>query len=248
VRAFVLFHGKRHPRELGLSAVHRFLEHVVKTEKQPLPALENARSALALLFGPVLGMDLGELPRPQPTRLLDQMRQVMRVRHYDLPVDPELRLVAKRFRNSQETDGEWQYESGRPKVNPPHPTMTAAGLLGLALGYGLDNEAKTEVNMAEDAVLQQGLKRLTKNIGQPGDRINFISFGLLNASRFFSSRRKSTPKIGIIRGVEILLANQKKDGAWQLGQVGCFDLPDTCQFSECSCGCGASRIKIYYRR
>jgi integron integrase len=82
VRAFVLFHGKCHPRELGLPAVTRFLEHVVRTEKQPLAALETARAALELLYGPVLGMDLGELPRPLPPRLLDQMSQVLRVRHY----------------------------------------------------------------------------------------------------------------------------------------------------------------------
>jgi hypothetical protein len=73
VPAFVLFHGKRQPRELGLLAVTRFLDHVVRTEKQPLPALETARSALELLYGAVLGIDLGELPRPQPPRLLDQM-------------------------------------------------------------------------------------------------------------------------------------------------------------------------------
>jgi hypothetical protein len=50
VRACVLFHGKRHPRELGRPAMTRFLEHVVRTEKQPLPALETARSALELLY------------------------------------------------------------------------------------------------------------------------------------------------------------------------------------------------------
>jgi AcrR family transcriptional regulator len=82
VRAFVLFHSKCHPRELGLPAVTRFLEHIVRAEKQPLPALETARSALELLYGPVLGIDLGELPRPQPPRLLDPMSQVLRVRHY----------------------------------------------------------------------------------------------------------------------------------------------------------------------
>src|SRR5258707_836077 len=82
VRAYVLFHGKRHPRELGLAAVSRFLQHVVRTEKQPLAALEAARAALELLYGHVLGIELGELPRPQPTRLLDQMSQVLRVRHY----------------------------------------------------------------------------------------------------------------------------------------------------------------------
>jgi len=82
LRAFILFHGKRHPRELGLPDASRFLEHVVRTAKQPLPALETARSALELLYGTVLGIDLGELPRPRPPRLLDQMSQVLRVRHY----------------------------------------------------------------------------------------------------------------------------------------------------------------------
>jgi integron integrase len=82
VWAYVLFHNKRHPRELNRAAVTRFLEHVVRTEKQPLPALETARSALELLYGTVLGINLGELPRPQPPRLLDQMAQVLRVRHY----------------------------------------------------------------------------------------------------------------------------------------------------------------------
>jgi hypothetical protein len=77
-----LFHGKRHPRELGLPAVNRFLEHVVRTDKQPLPALETARSALELLYAGVLGLDLGELPRPRLPRLPDQMSQVLRVRHY----------------------------------------------------------------------------------------------------------------------------------------------------------------------
>jgi hypothetical protein len=46
VRAFGLLHGKRHPRALGLPAVTRFLKHVVRTEKQSLPALETTRSAL----------------------------------------------------------------------------------------------------------------------------------------------------------------------------------------------------------
>lgn len=64
VRTYVLFQGKRHPRELTRAAVTRFLEHVVRIEKQPLPALESARSALELLYGTVLSLDLGDLPRP----------------------------------------------------------------------------------------------------------------------------------------------------------------------------------------
>src|SRR5947209_1726341 len=44
-RAFILFHDKRHPSELGLPEVSHFLEHVVKTAAQPLPALAQARAA-----------------------------------------------------------------------------------------------------------------------------------------------------------------------------------------------------------
>jgi hypothetical protein len=58
--------------------VAHFLEHVAHTEKEPLAALEGARSALELLYHTILGIDLGELPRPRLPRLLDPMRQVLR--------------------------------------------------------------------------------------------------------------------------------------------------------------------------
>src|SRR6266446_8905384 len=35
-----------------------------------------------LLYSGVLGFDLGELPQPRPPRVLDQLRLVLRVRHY----------------------------------------------------------------------------------------------------------------------------------------------------------------------
>ncbi len=41
-RAFILFHNKRHPAELGLLEVVHFLEHAVKTAAEPLPALAQA--------------------------------------------------------------------------------------------------------------------------------------------------------------------------------------------------------------
>ena len=56
-----------------------FLEYVGKTEPEPLQSLAQARSALTLLYGGVLGIDLGELPQPRPPRLLDQLRLVLRV-------------------------------------------------------------------------------------------------------------------------------------------------------------------------
>jgi integron integrase len=81
-RRFVLFHGKRHPRALNLTEIGRFLQHVAATEKDALRMLEQARSGLDFLYREVLHLQLGELPLPRPPRLLDQVRQVLRVRHY----------------------------------------------------------------------------------------------------------------------------------------------------------------------
>ena len=88
VRAFILFHPKRHPGQMGLPEVTHFLEHVVQTRPDPLPALAQAREALTLRYGGVLGRDLGELPHPRPPRVLDQLRLVLRVRHNARRTDP----------------------------------------------------------------------------------------------------------------------------------------------------------------
>jgi len=77
-----LFHGKRHPRDLGTGDVGRFLDHVAQSEKDPLPSLEQAQEALTFLYKDLLHLNLGELPMPQPPRLLDRVRQAIRVRHY----------------------------------------------------------------------------------------------------------------------------------------------------------------------
>jgi integron integrase len=81
---FILFHGKRHPRELGLPEIGQFLESIAQTDKDPVRVLAAGRDALAFLYRDVLHLDLGELPLPRPPRLLDQARQILRVRHYAL--------------------------------------------------------------------------------------------------------------------------------------------------------------------
>src|SRR5262249_5064216 len=42
VRRFILFHGKRHPRDLRLGEVRLFLEHLAQSEKDPLRSIEQA--------------------------------------------------------------------------------------------------------------------------------------------------------------------------------------------------------------
>jgi hypothetical protein len=87
VTIFLRFHRPCHPRALQLCDVAQFLEQVGKTARDPVIAIEEARIALEFLYHDVLCRDLGELPRPQPPRLLDQVRQVLRVRHYALTTE-----------------------------------------------------------------------------------------------------------------------------------------------------------------
>jgi integron integrase len=81
-RRLILFHHKRHPRDLSPGDVGRFLEHVAQTEKNALPCLEEAHAALSFLYHEVLGLDIGELPFPNPPRLLDRLRRACRVRQF----------------------------------------------------------------------------------------------------------------------------------------------------------------------
>jgi integron integrase len=79
-RRLILFHGKRHPRELQHGDVGRFLQHVAQTEKDALACLEEAHAACTFLYRDVLGLDICELPFPEPPRLLDCLRRACRVR------------------------------------------------------------------------------------------------------------------------------------------------------------------------
>ncbi len=81
-RRFILFHDRRHPRDLGMADIARFLDHLAQTENDPLRALEQAREALDFLYQRLLHVELGELPYPEPPKLLDRLRRALRVRHY----------------------------------------------------------------------------------------------------------------------------------------------------------------------
>src|SRR5262249_6561803 len=86
-RRFILFHGKRHPRDLGLPGAARLPAPPAQPATAPLRDLAAARDALDFLSRQSLPLALGELPLPRPPRLLDQVRQVLRVRHYALSTE-----------------------------------------------------------------------------------------------------------------------------------------------------------------
>ncbi len=103
-RAYILFHGIRHPRELGREQVQAFLDHLAAGQPE---AVGPARLALRFLYEEILQRPLRDLspapvgpvpphaaagdqgppaapPSPRSPRLLDQVRDLLRVRHYSL--------------------------------------------------------------------------------------------------------------------------------------------------------------------
>jgi len=67
IRQFILFHGKRHPREMGRSEVEAFLSHLTLTKNVAVSTQNQALNALVFLYREVLHRpfdQLGAVPRP----------------------------------------------------------------------------------------------------------------------------------------------------------------------------------------
>ncbi len=61
VRRFVIFQGKRHPREMGAQEVREFLSHLATRGKVSASTQNQAMSALIFLYRTVLNVELGPL-------------------------------------------------------------------------------------------------------------------------------------------------------------------------------------------
>ena len=61
IRRFILFHGKRHPREMGAPEVRAFLSHLATAEGVAGATQNQALNALVFLYREVLLRNLGEI-------------------------------------------------------------------------------------------------------------------------------------------------------------------------------------------
>lgn len=96
-RQFILFHGKRHPRDLGAADMQRFLDHLALEQRLAVAWQREAGQALAFLYRQVLGLqqgsaEVGRVREGAPTgaatlgekKLLDRVRDALRLGHYSL--------------------------------------------------------------------------------------------------------------------------------------------------------------------
>ena len=86
IKRFILFHGKRHPREMGEGEITAFLSHLATKRRVSASTQNQALSAILFLYREVLKMDLEWLdgfvrakrPRRLPTVLTrDEVRSVL---------------------------------------------------------------------------------------------------------------------------------------------------------------------------
>ncbi|WP_269533272.1 integron integrase [Chitinimonas sp. BJYL2] len=77
IKQFILFHGKRHPQEMGKDEIEAFLNHLVADRNVAAATQNQAKSALLFLYRAVLGMELpwlsdvesAKIPKRLPTVL-----------------------------------------------------------------------------------------------------------------------------------------------------------------------------------
>ena len=170
-------------------------------------------------------------------------------RRHGIPVESALRKVETRFRNSQNPDGGWGYmardpgaERGRGgfTLNESLGSMTCSGLLGLAAGQGVANEAASQTGskMRDDPAIQNGLSLLGRLIGSEGppsvplfmprhgDEYYFL-WALERVAVAYGIQTISN-KDWYAWGSAFLLAKQGRDGGWhgkyEGGVDDCFAL------------------------
>jgi hypothetical protein len=149
-------------------------------------------------------------------------------RRHDVPLQRTLALIVQRFRKTQnQTNGSWGYREGMAQLHGvTHPTMTCAGLLGLAVGLGLESDSKEKAAEAkkpadQDPNIKKALDHLATFIGDAAKPWR-ADAALIDVYFIWSVER-----VGVIYnlfkiggkdwyswGAEMLVARQGTDGSW----------------------------------
>jgi hypothetical protein len=159
-------------------------------------------------------------------------------RRHQLPLERALALVVQRFRVSQAPGGSWSYDGANKPSAWNTPSMTGAGLLGLAVGHGLTADSLSDAARAElarDPDIQKGLLFLSESIGKPlGKAAGSVAINL-----YFLW---TVERVGVLYnlpsihgkewypwGASEILAQQEEDGSWNCGGYGgAIPVTDTC--------------------
>ncbi len=84
IRRFILFHGKRHPREMGDAEVSAFLSHLAADRSLTAADRDQATDALAFLYQKILKTELKDFGNMEMDRFIGHMREIMCKKHYSI--------------------------------------------------------------------------------------------------------------------------------------------------------------------
>jgi hypothetical protein len=137
---------------------------------------------------------------------------------HEVPTERALALLVKRFRFSQTPNGGWGY-SYQPGSPAESPSMTGAGLLGLAVGHGLVRTGDNAVRGAiQDPAIDRGIQALARNIGRPlGGDVHLYFLWTLERVGVLYNQRTLAKKDWYAWGARHLVERQGKEGAWMVG-------------------------------
>jgi integron integrase len=97
-RAYIRFHGVRHPKDMGAVEVEAFLTHLTNTRRVSVSTHKQALSALLFLYREVIGVDLpwmNEMARPTTPRRIPSVLTIEEVAALLSRTEGETGLLAR---------------------------------------------------------------------------------------------------------------------------------------------------------
>jgi hypothetical protein len=149
-------------------------------------------------------------------------------RRYGIPVEIAMSRLERRFREGQNPDGGWSYQSAHVGAAST-PTMTCAGILALAISYGLVGEGRKARDPAKDQQMTLALSALGSCIGQriaKAEHKDYYFLWALERVCVILNRQKVGNTDWYEWGSAILVKSQDADGLWRGDFARCG--ADTC--------------------
>jgi hypothetical protein len=161
-------------------------------------------------------------------------------RRHGVPIERTIERVEKRFSTTQvvskddgmDVDGSWPYKANQHHVSE-WPTMTCAGLLGMAVAQGLAAERKDKDRALEErsSRIRRGLAVLGRSIDRPEEKRKMDLYFLWSLERVgvLFNLDKIEGKDWYAWGRKPLLDSQQDDGSWTKGGFwGSHPVINTC--------------------
>ena len=140
-------------------------------------------------------------------------------------------MAAQYFRKSQNNEGSWYYDHGIETASIRKlPTMTCAGLLGLAVGHGIAAEGQYPSEKLDARAVDKAMEHLGSYLNRPNCPFDLYFIWSVERVGVLYDKKKIGGKDWYAWGRQQLLSRQDKlHGNWKdEGYFGSKPTIDTC--------------------